>query len=143
MLCPECGTSNSSRSVACRHCGAPFSANSEKSPWDKMIGSRPDHQLNLPEKQKLKTKDLITPSAKDRETRPRSSATAACSTKKVVTPMVRRPVVKPKSEHDLTLQKQRPLQPPALPGPGWRFLHQFRRQANVPRLPKSKQSLVW
>ena len=119
MLCPECGTSNSSRSVACRHCGAPFSGNSEKSPWDKMIGSRPDHQLNLPENQKPKTKDLIAPSTKDQETRSRSSAQLRrAQPKKVVTPeLVRRPVIRPKSEHDLTAPKKAAAQPPTLPVP--------------------------
>jgi uncharacterized RDD family membrane protein YckC len=42
MLCPECGTSNSSRTTHCRRCSTPLSGGPDKSPWDTLIASRPN-----------------------------------------------------------------------------------------------------
>ena len=125
MLCPECGTSNSSRSVACRHCGAPFSGNTEKSPWDKMIGSRSDHHVPSQEDQRAKNQSLES-KVRRPDASPRSPVRSRRPIpKKVVTPeMVKRPVIRPKSEHELTpphrVQALRAAVPPpavAMPPP--------------------------
>lgn len=79
---------------------------SEKSPWDKMIGSKPDHRAVSAEELRLKQRGELAAN-KAKKAHRTSVRVGKTDPRKVVTPeLVGRPVIRPKSEHELSPSTQ-------------------------------------